>query len=84
LTQPLNPFTNIGYFSPTDARLKLTVYNLKAEKVRKLIDTFQIKGAKKVIWDGKDSEGKKVSGGLYLCKLDTDAHCEIIRMVVLK
>jgi hypothetical protein len=81
---PFNPLTNIVYFLPADVRIKLTVYNLKGEKVRELIDGFQTKGWKKVIWDGKDSRGRSVSSGIYFCELQADQASETMKMVLLK
>ena len=81
---PFNPLTNISYFLPVDAEIKLTIYNLRGEKVKELIGDFQAKGWKKIIWDGKDSQGKKVASGIYFCKLQSNAGNEIIKMVLLK
>jgi len=81
---PFNPVTNITYFLPADAEIKLIIYNLKGEKVKELTHGFQTRGWRKVIWDGKNSQGKKVSSGIYFCKLQANQGCEIIRMVLLK
>ncbi len=81
---PFNPVTNISYFLPTDAEVKLIIYNLRGEKVRELVDGFQTRGWKKITWDGKNSSGKKVASGIYFCKLQTSTRCETIRMVLLK
>jgi hypothetical protein len=81
---PFNPLTNITYFLPVDAEVKLTIYNLRGEKVKQFIDGFQAKGWKKIIWDGKNSQGKKVASGIYFCKLQISAGSETIRMVLLK
>jgi len=81
---PFNPATNITYFLPVDAEVKLTIYNLRGEKVKELYDGSQTRGWKKVIWDGKDSRGKKAASGIYFCELKTNQECEIIRMVLLK
>jgi flagellar hook assembly protein FlgD len=74
---------------PADVRIKLTVYNLKGEKVRKLIDGFQTKGWKEIIWNGRDSRGKKVRGkkvasGVYFCRLQAHQASEIVKMILLK
>jgi hypothetical protein len=81
---PFNPLTNIVYFLPADVRIKLTVYNLKGEKVRKLIDGFQTKGWKEIIWNGRDSRGKKVASGVYFCRLQAHQASEIVKMILLK
>ena len=81
---PFNPLTNISYFLPVDAQVKLTIYNLRGEKVTELLDAFQSTGWKVVSWDGKNSRGKGVASGVYFCKLTTTRESEIIRMVLLK
>ncbi|UCB52992.1 MAG: T9SS type A sorting domain-containing protein, partial [Candidatus Zixiibacteriota bacterium] len=81
---PFNPVTNIAYYLPGDARVKLTIYNLRGEKVCELVNKFQNRGWKEVPWDGKNSQGKKVASGVYFCKLQTSERSEIIRMVLLK
>jgi len=81
---PFNPLTNISYFLPVDAEVKLIIYNLRGEKVKELVNGLQTKGKKKIVWDGKDSQGKKVASGIYFCKLQTSKGSETIRMVLLK
>ena len=41
-------------------------------------------GSKTVIWDGKDNNGNKVSGGIYLYNLQTERYNETRKMVLLK
>ena len=81
---PFNPLTNITYFLPADAEVKLIIYNLKGEKVKELVNGFQTRGDKKIVWDGKDSQGKEVASGIYFCKLQANQGCKTIRMVLLK
>jgi hypothetical protein len=81
---PFNPLTNIAYYLPGDARVRLTIYNLRGEKVLELVNEQQTRGWKEVPWDGKNSQGKKVASGVYFCKLQTSCETEIIRMVLLK
>jgi hypothetical protein len=81
---PFNPVTNICYFLPLDTEIKLTIYNLKGEKVSQLANGLQTKGWKFVTWNGKDSRGKEVASGVYFCKLETSRANEIIRMILVK
>jgi hypothetical protein len=81
---PFNPLTNITYFLPVDARVRLTIFNLRGEKVTELVAESQTRGWKKTLWDGKDSHGMKVASGIYFCRLQTSQKSEIIRMVLLK
>ncbi len=81
---PFNPLTNISYLIPVDGEVKLNIYNLRGGKVKELVNGFQARGEKKIIWDGKDSQGKEVTSGIYFCKLQTNQGCKTIRMVLLK
>jgi hypothetical protein len=81
---PFNPLTNIVYYLPKDDQVRLTVYNLRGQKVRQLVKSFQTKGWKTVLWDGRDSGDKEVASGVYFCQLVTKGCSEIIRMVLLK
>jgi len=81
---PFNPLTNIAYYLPDDTRVKLTIYNLRGEKVRDLVNELQTRGWKEVPWDGRNSQGERTASGVYFCKLQTGRESEIIRMVLLK
>ena len=81
---PFNPLTNIAYYLPNSAQVKLTIYNLRGEKVGELVNGFQGQGWKEISWDGKNSQGISVASGVYFCKLQTSQESEIIRMVLLK
>jgi uncharacterized protein (DUF2141 family) len=81
---PFNLVTNICYFLSSDEEVKLIIYNLKGEKVKVLVNGFQTRGQKKIIWDGKNSQGKEVASGIYFCKLQTNQECKIIKMLLLK
>jgi predicted outer membrane repeat protein len=61
---PFNVTTVINYQLPTDAHVKLEVYNTLGQKVAILVNENQRRGYRSVIWDGSE-----LSSGLYLYKL---------------
>ncbi len=81
---PFNPVTTISYFLLKDAQVKLTIYNLRGERVRELASGLQARGWKTMVWDGRDSKGEEVASGVYFCDLRTDEGRQVIRMVLLK
>jgi hypothetical protein len=81
---PFNPVTHITYSLSSDQRVELTVYNLRGETVKKLVNALQDRGPKSVTWDGTDSLGRKAASGVYFCKLETGLGSQVIRMVLLK
>ena len=68
---PFNPETNISFSIPSEQIVKLTIYNLKGQKVRELVNGQFVSGEHSVVWNGTDENGKKVGSGLYLYRLKT-------------
>ncbi len=49
--------------------VSLKVYNVLGGLVRTLVDEEQKPGYYRVLWDGRDSWGKPVASGVYICRL---------------
>jgi len=81
---PFNPETTIQYSISKDSPVELTVYNIKGQKVKTLIDETQTKGIHEVIWDGTDANNKSVSSGIYLYKLTSEGKTDMRKMMMLK
>ncbi|MGB8657180.1 MAG: FG-GAP-like repeat-containing protein [Candidatus Zixiibacteriota bacterium] len=81
---PFNPSTTITYSLPSDQEVKLTVYNLRGEKVRELVNGFQTRGQKSIIWDGRNAQGKEVATGIYFCRLQAKGGYKTRTMVLVK
>jgi len=79
---PFNPTTNIEFTLPTAQQVQLTVYNLKGQKIRTLVDEIYPAGKNTVVWNGKDKAGQEVSSGVYFYKLET-AHANITKKMLL-
>jgi hypothetical protein len=86
---PFNPTTTIR-FKVGGERLKaplpitLKVYNILGQLVRILVDEEKVPRSYEVIWDGKDSQGKEVSSGIYFFRLDAENYQETKKMTLLK
>ncbi len=67
---PFNPSTTITFdIKKLEKNTAIEIYNLKGQKIRMLkINNLKL-GINKVIWDGKNDNGKKVSSGVYLYRL---------------
>jgi 5'-nucleotidase/UDP-sugar diphosphatase len=81
---PFNPQTEIAYSLPEDSYIKLTVYNLLGQKVKALVDEFQVAGARKVIWDGRNEGGERVASGIYFYKLESKNFTQTRKMILTK
>jgi hypothetical protein len=72
-----NPFVNvtmIGYQLPTSAHVSVSVYSVRGEVVRCLVDRHEEAGQYHIEWDGTDEDGRRVSSGIYFCKLNAGRH----------
>ncbi len=66
---PFNPETNISYSVIDNGSVELAIYNIKGQLVKELVRSTRNAGEHTVVWNGKDSAGRKVSSGLYFYKL---------------
>jgi hypothetical protein len=81
---PFNPGTRIEYTLKKRGHVTLLIYNILGEKVKTLLDQTQPAGFYQINWDGKNDNGKPVSSGLYLYKLEVNEFSEAKRMLLLK
>lgn len=81
---PFNPQTEIAYTLPEGSNVKLEIYNVLGQKVKVLADEYQSAGTKKVVWDGRNENGEKVSSGIYFYRLDAGNYVQTKKMSLLK
>ncbi len=81
---PFNPTTTISYQLPEESEVELTIYNLKGQKVKQLVNDQLPDGQHSIVWNGKDDNGKSVSSSIYFYKLKTDNHEETKKMILMK
>ena len=81
---PFNPETNISYQLSESSNVNLSIYNVKGQKIRSLINGIEEAGHKNIIWTGKDDSGKDVSSGVYFYKLKTTKYNKIKKMILMK
>jgi hypothetical protein len=81
---PFNPTTEISYALPDSRPVKLTVFNLLGQGVRKLENGIQEAGYHKVTWDGRNDAGQQSPSGTYFYRLDAGDFTQTMKMVLLK
>jgi hypothetical protein len=81
---PFNAKTNIRYYLPQSSKVELAIYNIKGQKVKTLVDGFEIAGFKRISWDCKDRNGAEAASGVYFYRVKTDYSEETKKMVLLK
>ena len=81
---PFNPRTTISFSLAESGFAKLSIFNSRGELVRTLLNADLSSGNYSLDWDGKDNNGKSVSSGLYLYKLDINGVNQIRKMLLMK
>ncbi len=81
---PFNPETVIEYNLPHAAQVRLTVFNIVGQEVTTLVNDYQSSGVKRVIWDGTDAHGIKVTSGVYFYRLNTADFDMTRKMIMMK
>ena len=84
---PFNPSTTIEFAIPdggsgAGAVARLTVYDVRGSLVRVLVDEFMTPGIKKVVWNGRDKEGRAVASGVYFYLLRSGTYVKTTGMVL--
>lgn len=80
---PFNPSTTIEFFIKNDSKVELSVYNIKGQKIKTLIQKNFNKGTHSIVWNGNDNSGKLVSSGIYYYKLNVNGKTEAVRKCLL-
>lgn len=81
---PFNPQTRISFSLKDQSPVEISIYNIKGQKIRTLIDKKLEAGQHNVIWDGKDSNNKSVSSGIYLYRMKNGKFTKSKKMILLK
>ncbi len=81
---PFNPETKISYSMAKAGDAELTIYNIKGQKVKNLVNDHVDAGEHSIIWNGKDLNGADVSSGVYFYRLKTADGVQNKKMLLLK
>ncbi len=81
---PFNPQTTISFTIQKTEKINLTIYNIKGQKVKTLVNEEKEAGNHSIIWNGKDEAGKTVSSGVYLSRIQVGNFSKTNKMMMMK
>ena len=85
---PFNPTTTIPFRVPflehLLASVKVTVYNVAGQKIRVLLQEAKAAGSYTVEWDGRNSTGYHVAGGVYFYHVQVGTEMRVGKMTLVK
>jgi hypothetical protein len=82
-----NPFQGpawIEYGVPMEGEVRLMLYDASGRLVRELVSGIQESGTHRVLWDLRDRDGRRVPGGVYFSRLETDGRTRTRKLAVLR
>jgi hypothetical protein len=80
---PFNPSTTIKLDLAESGKIELSIYNIKGQKVKTLIDAYSTIGHFEMIWKGVGDNKKKVASGNYFIKLKVNGKEKAVSKCVL-
>jgi len=81
---PFNPSTTICFNLPVSGNVKLSVYNVKGQLVKTLINGYMVKNTHEVVWNGVDENNVSVGSGVYFYRLEANGKQETKKMILMK
>lgn len=81
---PFNPSTTISFDLASEAEVSVSVYNLKGQKVKQLVNDQLSAGQHTVEWSGRDNNNKSVASGIYFYRISTGKDTDMRKMLLLK
>lgn len=81
---PFNPITSIRFVVPEKSNVKLRIYDVSGKLIRTLMDGEMGPDFYETFWDGTDEGGRKLSSGVYFCRLTAGSSTITKKMVLIK
>jgi hypothetical protein len=81
---PFNPETAIRFSTREAAHVRLAIYNVKGQLVRVMVNQDLPSGNHCLIWNGKDDQGRSVSSGIYMYRMETPGYTKTLKMMLMK
>jgi len=80
---PFNPSTVIYFEIPEAEKIEIKIYDVLGKEVRSLTNNYHKAGIYQINWDGRNNFGSGVASGIYLCRLKTNRHSYVHKMVLI-
>ena len=81
---PFNPTTSIDYAVAQTGHISITVYNVKGQRVRQIVNESKPPGRHTVTWDGASERGHLVASGVYFYRIRSGGFTDVKKMIILK
>jgi len=80
---PFNPSTTISFSVAEQSNVEVSIYSIRGQKIRTLIQGYFGSGLHNAVWNGNDDKGEPVSSGVYFYKLNVNGKTEATKKMLL-
>ncbi len=81
---PFSQHTTIRFSIPRQMQVRMAVYDVRGRLVRDIMNEHRDAGTHDAVWDGRDSEGHKVSSGIYFCRMEAGEFTQTTKVMMLR
>ena len=69
---------------PEPSAISINIYNVTGQKVKSIREDILPAGNNTILWNGMDDNGKAVSSGMYLFKMQAGKYSSTKKMILMK
>jgi len=81
---PFNPTTTIAFNMAREGYVSISVYNLRGQLVKRLVNGLRGAGEHSVVWNGDDANGRSVGSGVYFYRMNAGDYTAVRKMLLIK
>ncbi len=81
---PFNNSTSIIYALPCISHITISIFNIKGQLIKVLINKKQVSGKHQISWDGRNSYGQPVCSGVYFIRFSYNNQSRIRKALMLR
>jgi hypothetical protein len=80
-----NPFaaaTTLRFSLPVAGRARLTIHDLRGRRLAVPLDEPRSAGPQTVVWDGRDTDGRRLGPGIYFARLESGGKTRVRKIAL--
>jgi len=81
---PFNPVTTLSYELAKAGPVNIVIYDMNGRIVKNLLNKYQNAGLNSIKWDATSDQGKQVSAGMYIYRIETPGIKQSKKMLLIK
>ena len=81
---PFNPITTLSYDLPEASPVRIAIYDMMGKMVKNLLNDYQDAGLRSIKWDATNDQGKQVSAGMYIYRIEIGDFKQSKKMLFIK